>query len=213
MSWKAPLTPVHAGANRIQGASSLGREMPPCLCPRSELEAGGSPNGALLQAGLRGGGPGCVPSQGWCGAASPGKGGSVLSCGGPVHPEHRTSDCASLRRGGPRLVELLAGPLCAQHPACPSPPPEGWGDNGCGLLSELAVRLGVIYTQVWNPKVPHPKLSSGPWQIPQREPAMGPHTCLVAGQVSPSQVECFPQRDIVEADLRVKATTLECLVG
>lgn len=74
------------GPLRIQGASALDREMLPSLCPCHDLGAGGSPNGGSPQPGLRGGGkgwsPGCVPAQGWCGGASPGKGASVLSCEG-----------------------------------------------------------------------------------------------------------------------------------
>lgn len=153
MFWNALLTPGMRGPLRIQGASALDREMPPSLCPCRDLGAGGSPNGGSPQPGLRGGGkgwsPGRVPSQGWCGAASPGKGASVLSCEGL--PSTQST-------GGPTVLPSSAGSpgwercwpsRCTPRALCARHLRRGLGvDSGCCLHSELAVRLGVIYTQV-----------------------------------------------------------------
>lgn len=115
MFWNALLTPVHAEpiASRVP-APGTGRYPPVC----SDLGARGLPNGGSPQAALHGGGPGCVPSQGWCGAASPG---SVLSCEG-LPSTQSTGDLTVLpsSAGSPGWerrwpARCMPGILCVRH--------------------------------------------------------------------------------------------------
>lgn len=131
-------------ASRVP-APWTGRCPPVC----SDLGARGLPNGGSPQAGLHGGGPGRVPSQGWCGAASPGKGSSVLSCEG-LPSTQSTGGLTVLpsSAGSPGwercwLARCMPGIPGARHLRLGAA-----ADSGRCLHSELAVRLGVISTQV-----------------------------------------------------------------